>query len=118
MIAFLKSGVRQLLHSIPLTAVAFAVSGVLSVQVHCQTYDMTMDVLVNSSNAAWYNTSSSSPGEYQRYLERYLEHLQIPYRVIDTATQTPPSDLGMLQLIVAGHTGLALSSAWQQAILQ
>ena len=68
MIAFLKSGVGQLLHSIPLAAVAFAVSGILFVHAHCQTYDMTMDVLVNSSNAAGYNPSPSSPGEYQRYL--------------------------------------------------
>ena len=83
-----------------------------------QTFDMTMDVLVNSTNTTGYNTSSTSPGEYQRYLERYLEHLQIPYRVIDTSTQSPPSSLGSEQLIVAGHTGLSLSSAWQQAILQ
>ncbi len=83
-----------------------------------QTYDLTMDVLVNSSNTTGYNTSPSSPGEYQRYFERYLEHLQIPYRVIDTASQAPPSDLGMVQLIVAGHTGLSLSTSWQQAILQ
>ncbi len=85
---------------------AFAFAGSLSLDASCQTYDLTMDVLVNSSNPTGYNTSPSSPGEYQRYLERYLEHLQIPYRVIDTATQAPPSDLGMVQLIVAGHTGL------------
>jgi hypothetical protein len=83
-----------------------------------QSYDLTMDVLVNSSNTTGYNTSQDSPGEYQRYVERYLEHLQIPYRVIDTATQTPPANLGSVQLIVAAHTGLALSSSWQAAILQ
>lgn len=85
---------------------------------HAQTYDLTMDVLVNSNNTTGYDASSTSPGEYQRYLERYLEHLQIPYRVIDTATQEPPTNLGDEQLIVAGHTGLDLSPAWQQAILQ
>ncbi|MGI8770894.1 MAG: BACON domain-containing protein [Acidobacteriaceae bacterium] len=83
-----------------------------------QTYDLTMDVLVNSSNTTGYNTSASAPGEYQRYPERYLEHLQIPYRVIDTATQAPPANLGQVQLIVAAHRGLSLSPAWQQAILQ
>jgi hypothetical protein len=83
-----------------------------------QSYDLTMDVLVNSSNTTGYNTSQSSPGEYQRYVERYLEHLQIPYRVIDTATQAPPSTLDSVQLIVAGHTGLGLSASWQQAIVQ
>jgi hypothetical protein len=83
-----------------------------------QNYDLTMDVLVNSSNTTGYNTSASSPGEYQRYLERYLEHLQIPYREIDTATENPPASLGTAQLIVAAHTGLSLSSSWQQAIVQ
>lgn len=118
MITYFEMCLIRLLRIVPLVVLAVAVAGSLAVDASCQTYDLTMNVLVNSSNASGYNTSSSSPGEYQRYLERYLEHLQIPYRVIDTATQAPPSDLGMAQLIVAGHTGLALSSAWQQAILQ
>src|SRR6266567_7369639 len=74
-----------------------------------QTYDLTMDVLVNSSNTTGYNTSPSSPGEYQRYPERYLEHLQIPYRVIDVSSTQPPSNLGAVQLIIAGHRGLNLN---------
>lgn len=96
-----------------LVAVALA-----SPALRAQTFDMTMDVLVNSSNATGYNTSSSNPGEYQRYPERYFEHLQIPYRVIDTATTAPPANLSSVQLIVAGHRGLSLSPAWQQAIAQ
>lgn len=80
-----------------------------------QTTDLTVDVLINSTNTTGYNTSSTSPGEYQRYPERYLEHLQIPYRVIDVST-TPPPNLSSVQLIIAGHKGLNLSSAWQQAI--
>src|SRR6266478_9404908 len=80
-----------------------------------QTNDLTVDVLINSTNTAGYNTSSTSPGEYQRYPERYLEHLQIPYRVIDVST-TPPPNLSSVQLIIAGHKGLNLSMAWQQAI--
>jgi len=99
-------------------AVAVLVLSVFAPAVAAQSFDLTMDVLVNSSNSTGYNTATASPGEYQRYLERYLEHLQIPYRVIDTSTQGPPSNLGSVQLIVAGHTGLSLSSAWQQAILQ
>src|SRR4051794_26461511 len=118
MITFLKIRERLFLHLVPLAVLAFAVADLLPVEASSQTYDLTMDVLVNSSNATGYNTSPSSPGEYQRYVERYLEHLQIPYRVVDTATQEPPSDLGMVQLIVAGHTGLSLTAAWQQAILQ
>jgi len=80
-----------------------------------QTKDLTVDVLVNSSNTVGYNTDPNNPGEYQRYPERYLEHLQIPYRVIDVAT-TPPPDLTTVQLIFAAHKGLGLSSLWQQAI--
>ncbi len=80
-----------------------------------QSVDLTVDVLVNSSNTTGYNTSSSSPGEYQRYPERYLEHLQIPYRVIDVSSAAPP-DLSTVQLVIAGHKGLNLSTAWQTAI--
>jgi len=80
-----------------------------------QTRDLTVDVLVNSTNTTGYNISSNSPGEYQRYPERYLEHLQIPYRVIDVSRTSPP-DLSSVQLIIAGHKGLNLSMAWQQAI--
>lgn len=80
-----------------------------------QTRDLTVDVLVNSTNTAGYNTSPNQPGEYQRYPERYLENLQIPYRVIDVSSVNPP-DLTSAQLIIAGHKGLNLSTAWQQAI--
>jgi hypothetical protein len=91
-------------------------AGASSTALQAQTYDMTMDVLVNSANTTGYNPNPSSPGEYQRYPERYFEHLQVPYRVIDTATTAPPANLGSEQLIVAGHRGLNLSPAWEQAI--
>ncbi|HWZ45574.1 MAG TPA: family 16 glycoside hydrolase [Candidatus Saccharimonadales bacterium] len=80
-----------------------------------QTRDLTVDVLINSANTTGYNTSQASPGEFQRYPERYLEHLQLPYRLIDVAT-APPPDLTLVPLVIAGHRGLNLSSAWQQAI--
>jgi len=80
-----------------------------------QTRDLTVDVLVNSTNSTGYNTNPASPGEYQRYPERYLEHLQVPYRVIDVSVTSPP-DLSQVQLVIAGHRGLNLSTAWQQAI--
>jgi hypothetical protein len=79
-------------------------------------YDLTVDVLVNSSNTTGYDTDPNNPGEYQRYPERYLENLQIPYRVIDVSTTPPPSTLNNVQLIIAGHKGLNFSTAWQQAI--
>jgi hypothetical protein len=82
-----------------------------------QTNDLTVDVLINSANTVGYSTSPTSPGEYQRYPERYLEHLQVPYRVIDVSTTQPPNNLGTVPLIIAGHRGLNLNSAWQQAIL-
>jgi hypothetical protein len=82
-----------------------------------QTTDLTVDVLINSTNTTGYNTDPSSPGEYQRYPERYLEHLQIPYRVIDVSNTAPPMSLSTVPLIIAAHRGLVLSAAWQQAIL-
>ncbi len=78
---------------------------------------LTVAVLVNSTNPTGYNPALGSPGEFQRYPQRYLDHLQAPYEVIDTATTAPPATLGMRQLIIAGHTGLNLSMAWQSAIM-
>jgi hypothetical protein len=80
-----------------------------------QNYVLTTAVLVNSQNSTGYSTSTTTPGEYQRFTERYLEHLQIPYELFDVATQSPP-DLSTRQLIIAGHRGLSLSSSWQSAI--
>ena len=51
-----------------------------------QTRDLSAVVLVNSANPTGYNPDPAHPGEYQRYPERYLEHLQIPYRVVDVST--------------------------------
>ena len=89
---------------------AFSSSAVLA-----QTRDLTVDVLINSTNTTGFNTSASSPGEFQRYPERYLEHLQVPYRLIDVSSTAPP-DLSLVPLVIAGHRGLNLSTAWQQAI--
>jgi hypothetical protein len=91
---------------VSLTVFSLADSGVL-----------TVAVLVNGNNGAGYNPSPSSPGEYQRYPERYLEHLQVPYQVINVATTSPPADLTQRHLIITGHKGLALSSAWRNAIV-
>ncbi|HEY6348997.1 MAG TPA: family 16 glycoside hydrolase [Candidatus Angelobacter sp.] len=90
--------------------------GLVASTAAAQSRDLTVDVLINSTNTTGYNTNPASPGEYQRYPERYFENLQIPYRVIDVST-TPPPDLTGVPLIIAGHRGLNLSSAWQQAIL-
>jgi hypothetical protein len=94
-----------------------AVAHVLSSFAAAQT-DLTVDVLINSTNTQGYH-STAPVGEYQRYPERYLEHLQVPYRVIDVS-QTPPASapgLATTPLIIAGHQGLNLTSAWQQAII-
>jgi hypothetical protein len=82
-----------------------------------QSFDLTMVVLVNSSNAAGFNTDPANPGQYQRCAERYFENFQIPYQVFDVSTATPPADLGNHQLIIAAHPGLSLSAAWQTAIV-
>jgi hypothetical protein len=78
---------------------------------------LTVAVLVNSANAGGYDANPASPGEFQRYPERYLEHLQVPYEIVDVATTPPPADLAQRHLIVAGHKGLNLSSAWRNAIV-
>ena len=82
-----------------------------------QNYNLTVAVLINSSNTTGYNTSSANPGEYQRYAERYLETFQIPYEVFDVSSASPPADLSSRQLIIAGHRGLSLNATWQSAIV-
>ena len=76
---------------------------------------LTMVVLINTQNSTGYNTSQQNPGEFQRFTERYLEHLQVPYEEFDVATQSPPNLLNR-QLILSGHRGLNLSGAWTSAI--
>lgn len=81
-----------------------------------QSQDLTVVVLVNSANTTGYNTSSTTPGTYQMGPERYLVHLQVPYKVVDVST-TAAMDLSSSQLIIAGHNGLNPSVAWQNAIV-
>jgi hypothetical protein len=77
---------------------------------------ITAVVLVNGANPSGYNPSPATPGEFQRYPERYLEHLQVPYETIDVSTASPPADLFDRQLIIAGHRGLNLNRIWQDAV--
>ena len=95
----------------------FAVSCMLAGSAAGQTTDLAVDVLVNSANTTGYNTNPSTPGDYQLYVERYLENLQMPYRVIDVSNTPPPAGLTQVPLIIAAHNGLHLTSSWQQAIL-
>ncbi|WP_047488303.1 BACON domain-containing protein [Terriglobus sp. TAA 43] len=81
-----------------------------------QSQDLTVVVLVNSSNTTGYNTNTTTPGTYQMGPERYLVHLQVPYKVVDVST-TAAIDLSASQLIIAGHNGLNPSVAWQNAIV-
>ncbi|MCI0347851.1 MAG: Ig-like domain-containing protein, partial [Acidobacteriales bacterium] len=84
--------------------------------VQAQNRNLTAVVLVNSQNASGYNTSATSPGEFQRFTERYLEHLQLPYELFDVATAAPPADLDSRQLVIAGHSRLSLPASWRDAI--
>ena len=97
--------------------ILFAALAGLPAKAFTQDYVLTVAVLVNSSNTAGYNKSATTPGEYQKYPERYLEHLQVPYQVFDVATQSPPADLAKRQLILIGHSGVNLSTAWQTAVI-
>ncbi len=78
---------------------------------------LTVAVLVNAAVPTGYSTDPASPGEFQRYPERYLEHLQVPCEVFDVATAPPPLDLSKRQLILAGHRGLSLPGDWQTAVI-
>lgn len=78
--------------------------------------NLTVAVLVNTANPQGYNPNPTTPGEFQRYPERYLEHLQVPFEIIDVATTPVPPSLSSRHLIVAGHQGLNLTVAWQNAI--
>ena len=81
-----------------------------------QNRNLTVAVLVNSQNAAGYNPNLASPGEFQRFAERYLTHLQVPYEIFDVAGSAPPLDLNSRQLIIAGHPRLLLPVNWRDAI--
>ncbi len=78
---------------------------------------LTVAVLIDSGNIAGYNEIPSTPGEFQRYPERYLEHLQVPYEIFDVSAQEPPADLAERQLILVGHKDVLLSSAWREGIV-
>ena len=81
-----------------------------------QDFVLTALVLVNAQNAVGYSTNPQAPGEFQRFTERYLEHLQTPYQVVDVATQAPLADLSRRQLIISAHRGLNPGATWQTAI--
>lgn len=87
-----------------------------SITAVAQNFNLTAAVLVNSSNKTAFNVDPASPGEFQRYTERYLENFQVPYELFDVSTAAPPVDLNNRQLIIAGHSGLSLPAAWQTAI--
>ncbi len=89
--------------------------GILQGRLMAQGEDLTVVVLVDSSDTIDFNTNPASPGTYQMGPERYLVNLQIPYRVIDVS-KTPAPDLTAVQLIIAGHAGLTLGADWQTAI--
>jgi len=81
-----------------------------------QSRNLTVVVLVNSQNTTGYNPSSITPGEFQRFAERYLDHLQVPYELFDVSSTAPPADLNSRQLIISGHSRLLLPVSWRNAI--
>src|SRR3989441_12658386 len=83
---------------------------------HAQDFVLAALVLVNAQNTTGYSANPQAPGEFQRFAERYLEHLQIPYDVVDVSTQPPPADLLRRQLIISAHRGLNPGATWQTAI--
>jgi hypothetical protein len=68
-----------------------------------QTRNLTVAVLVNSQRVSGYNPNPASPGGFQRFAERYLEHLQVPYQLFDVATTAPPADLNARQRLDERH---------------
>jgi hypothetical protein len=76
----------------------------------------TLLVLINSTDSAGYNTNASSPGEFQRYIQPYLDNLQVPYQIVDVSSTDPAPDIASRALIIAGHSALNLSAVWQNAI--
>jgi hypothetical protein len=110
--SFKKSFARLIVRLLFLLMVVPSLTALL----RAQGLDLTVVVLVNSSNTAGYNTSQTTPGSYQMGPERYLANLQMPYRVIDVS-KTSAIDLSTVQLVVAGHAGLNPNAAWQAAIV-
>src|SRR2546430_1510527 len=100
----------------PLAGLVFGLVLAAAPAAQAQDFVLTALVLVNSQNAAGYSVNPQAPGEFQRFTERYLEHLQIPYQVMDIATQAPPADLSRRQLIISGHRGVNPGTSWQTAI--
>src|SRR6478609_3152002 len=99
---------------VPILIFAFLLLG--QVCSWAQSRNLTVVVLVNSQNTTGYNPSSITPGEFQRFAERYLDHLQVPYELFDVSSTAPPADLNSRQLIISGHSRLLLPVSWRNAI--
>ena len=83
---------------------------------YAQGQNLTVAVLVNSQITAGYNTSPATPGEFQRFAQQYLDHLQVPYEIFDVSSTTPPLNLNSRQLIISGHSHLTPPADWMTAI--
>jgi hypothetical protein len=108
----MRHGGRRIL----IAGIMLGLSLMASAPAYAQDFVVTALVLVNAQNTAGYGTNPQAPGEFQRFTERYLEHLQIPYQIVDVATQGPPADIARRQLIISAHRGINPSAAWQTAI--
>ena len=67
------------------------------------------------------NSSSANYSDFQRYVRPYLDHLGVPYSILDVATTQINSAIGQRALIIVGHrlldpTGTTLDSVEQSEI--
>ena len=67
------------------------------------------------------NSSSSNYADFQRFIQPYLDHLGVPYTVLNIATTQVSSEIGNHALIIIGHrlldpTGSTLDSVEQAKI--
>ena len=94
---------------VPILIFAFLLLG--QVCSWAQSRNLTVVVLVNSQNTTGYNPSSITPGEFQRFAERYLDAFTSSLRILrcfdDSASGglklTPTDHLGPLPFTVAGY---------------
>lgn len=52
------------------------------------------------------NSRSADYGDFQRYVQPYLDHLGVPYATLDISSRPLTSDVSNYSLIVVGHRGL------------
>ena len=62
-------------------------------------------VQTNVSALVVVNSQSADYGDFQRYIQPYLDHLGVPYATLDISSRQLTSDVSSYSLIVVGHRG-------------